>query len=450
MNDSFGDARLEELKLLSEMEYQGELEVTPSAGPWRDLIIYLVQERLVNDPNTSAGPIGLRKLGGLPGESELERSLHAGFVTDLCRVIEGCTIKLKLSHRGRVRLYELKNSLRSGREREPFGILWDVRHWELDVQIAILEAREDSPLAIAYLDLNGLKTINDTRGHDAGDLALRAYFQAVSSVLPDRAQAYRLSGGADEVLVLLPNCGEQLAVRIVQLACNKLMNERLWPTDPNGLLSIAAGLVINADPKETAARLRSAADTEQKKAKQRSKQTTPRPSVIAIAGNDNLNIIKHQPFIFPVKIVGSYFESVPNDKGISFTVTNLGREQLSPYKISFFHPKLGSNFLFPSEKSGPLLPDQERHHSCPVIRNGIIPQWFPKLSHDIHGTPLDATDDADFEFQLVLEDSSKVLYRNKRIGKGLVALLRRAMQNGTEIGGTGDDWRELNNNLPDK
>src|SRR5205807_2245049 len=100
---------------------------------------------------------------------------------------------------------------RSGREREPFGILWDARHWEQDLQIAILDVCASSPLAVAYLDMNGLKLINDTHGHDAGDLALKAYFQVVASTLGDNGQAYRLSCGADEVLVVLPHHDEQSA-----------------------------------------------------------------------------------------------------------------------------------------------------------------------------------------------------------------------------------------------
>jgi diguanylate cyclase (GGDEF)-like protein len=303
MNEQFGDARLEELKLLSQIDRQGELQVGFGPGPFRDLVAYLVHERLVNHLNPRPGTISLRAVGGLPGESELERMLHSMSIEDLFKVLEGSETKLRLSHRGRVRLSELKQALRAGREREPFGILWDVRHWEQDVQIEILEAREASPLALAYLDMNGLKQINDTHGHDAGDLALRTYFQAVASVLGDRGQAYRLSGGADEVLVALPNCDERAAVQFLRLACTKLMNDRLWPTDPNALLSIAAGVIINTDPTALPGKLRASADEEQKRAKQRSKETAPRPSVIAINGKRDLVVIEHDSTGFPVKIV---------------------------------------------------------------------------------------------------------------------------------------------------
>jgi diguanylate cyclase (GGDEF)-like protein len=194
---------------------------------------------------------------------------------------------LRLTHFGRIRLSELKQALRTGRERESFGILWDVRHWERDVQIAILEAGEDSPLALAYLDMNGLKHINDTHGHDAGDLALKAYFQAVASVLPDGGQAYRLSGGADEVLVALPNHDEDAAIQIARLACTKLMSERL-PI----LLSVAVGVITTTDPTSSPASLRATGDEEQKRAKLHSKKTSPRPSVIAVRGKEPI-VIEH-------------------------------------------------------------------------------------------------------------------------------------------------------------
>jgi hypothetical protein len=58
-----------------------------------------------------------------------------------------------------VRCSELKQALRSGREREEFGILCDARHWEQDLQNAILDASYHSPLAVASLDMNGLKAV---------------------------------------------------------------------------------------------------------------------------------------------------------------------------------------------------------------------------------------------------------------------------------------------------
>ena len=80
-----------------------------------------------------------------------------------------------------------------------------------------LEASEQTPVAVAYLDLNGLKAINDTRGHDAGDVVLKAYFQDASSALADRGDGYCLGG--DEVGLILPRCSREEAVKTICHAC---------------------------------------------------------------------------------------------------------------------------------------------------------------------------------------------------------------------------------------
>jgi diguanylate cyclase (GGDEF)-like protein len=294
MNEQFGDARREELQLLSEIDRQGNVSLSPiMTEPRRDMLAFLVAEGFVADPAVTWHHRQSDTYFILPGESDLERTFNDARIRLLSRALGEQQVSLKLTHRGRVRLSELKQALRAGREREPFGILWDVRHWEQDLQIAILEAREGSPVALAYLDMNGLKQTNDTHGHDAGDLALRTYFQVIASVLGDRGQAYRMGGAADEVLVVLPNCHEQAAVQIVRIACTKLMSERLFPTDPDCLLSLAAGVITSTDPGASPPKLRSVADEEQKRAKQRSKGSAPRPSVIAVNGQDVMMFIEH-------------------------------------------------------------------------------------------------------------------------------------------------------------
>jgi diguanylate cyclase (GGDEF)-like protein len=302
--DPFGDARVEELKLLSWTAQHGKLTF-PSVpiGPWHDLLVALVIGEIVTVfPYAWAKEIYLKQgiddmahQFGMPADTPLSRSMAQARHRAICDLYEMRPPDgLRLTHLGRVRLSELKQALRTGREREPFGILWDGRHWEQDTQIAILEAGEGTPLALAYLDMNGLKQINDNMGHDEGDKALKAYFHAVASVLGDKGQAYRLSGGADEVFAVIPKCDEQTAVTIVQGACAKLMNERLWSREPNALLSIAAGVITTTDPTASPTKLRSTADEHQKRAKEKSRTKVPRPSVIAFKGSDDpsFSIIK--------------------------------------------------------------------------------------------------------------------------------------------------------------
>jgi diguanylate cyclase (GGDEF)-like protein len=61
--------------------------------------------------------------------------------------------------------------------------------------------RHDQSFAIAYVDIRGLKAVNDTEGHLAGDELLRQ----AASVLRDSARAHDVVGrlGGDELGVLL-------------------------------------------------------------------------------------------------------------------------------------------------------------------------------------------------------------------------------------------------------
>ncbi len=109
---------------------------------------------------------------------------------------------LDISHRHR-----LERRLRHLAEHDPLTGVPNRRAWEAQVPQAISDAEQSgTPLAIALLDLNGFKAINDTLGHDAGDRVLREVAAAWRGQLRDSDMLARLGG--DEFAVLLPDCGE--------------------------------------------------------------------------------------------------------------------------------------------------------------------------------------------------------------------------------------------------
>lgn len=66
--------------------------------------------------------------------------------------------------------------------------------------IQVLEANEGKILhdvGVAYMDLNGLKKMNDEKGHEAGDQLIRAAADALTDVFPGRA--FRVGG--DEFVI---------------------------------------------------------------------------------------------------------------------------------------------------------------------------------------------------------------------------------------------------------
>jgi diguanylate cyclase (GGDEF)-like protein len=75
-------------------------------------------------------------------------------------------------------------------------------------------ARLNTPLTLVLLDVNELKEVNDTRGHQAGDEHLQAFAKAIRSTMRASDRAYRIGG--DEFAVILPAVGEWAGFQFAQ------------------------------------------------------------------------------------------------------------------------------------------------------------------------------------------------------------------------------------------
>jgi diguanylate cyclase (GGDEF)-like protein/putative nucleotidyltransferase with HDIG domain len=74
--------------------------------------------------------------------------------------------------------------------------------------------RSAAPVSLVIFDVVGLKTINDTRGHQAGDEALRALADMISAAQRATDRAYRIGG--DEIAVVLVDCSAWDAFEFAQ------------------------------------------------------------------------------------------------------------------------------------------------------------------------------------------------------------------------------------------
>ncbi len=80
--------------------------------------------------------------------------------------------------------------------------------------------RYKRPLSIIMLDLDGLKTINDTYGHPAGDAALKLVGDAIRNSIRRVDMPARFGG--DEFIILLPEVELNVARRIAERICGKI------------------------------------------------------------------------------------------------------------------------------------------------------------------------------------------------------------------------------------
>ena len=87
----------------------------------------------------------------------------------------------------------------------------------LDLQF-VLSSRIQAPLALAFIDLDHFKRVNDAFGHDAGDTVLKNATQRLRKHL--RAGDMLARWGGEEFVLIMPNATVQQACQGLQRVCD--------------------------------------------------------------------------------------------------------------------------------------------------------------------------------------------------------------------------------------
>lgn len=119
------------------------------------------------------------------------------------------------------------------------------RAFDHALEQALTPARTQLKLALLFIDINQFKSINDTRGHRMGDLALRRVADILRRRVMEPHFAARLSG--DEFVVLAQGLGRP---QIEQL-CEQVLNEASVPIlladDAPLAVSLSIGAAIQGE-----------------------------------------------------------------------------------------------------------------------------------------------------------------------------------------------------------
>lgn len=124
---------------------------------------------------------------------------------------------------------------------------------------AITRGRREKELsAVLFLDLDGFKLINDTFGHDVGDVLLREAAKRIVGCVRESDTVARMGG--DEFTVILSNVRTPDNIKHV---ANKIIEAIARPFVLNGKecsVSVSIGISLHPDNGETAAQLVKIAD----------------------------------------------------------------------------------------------------------------------------------------------------------------------------------------------
>ena len=110
------------------------------------------------------------------------------------------------------------------------------------------------PLTVMAKDLNGLKMVNDSEGHAAGDALLRRAGEVLASATVGQSYCVARIGG-DEFIALLPGSDERLATGLHERIQSMIdMNNQFYPGQrlsmAIGIASALSAATVEAAPLE--------------------------------------------------------------------------------------------------------------------------------------------------------------------------------------------------------
>jgi len=143
-------------------------------------------------------------------------------------------------------------------DRDPLTKLLNRRAFVRHLEDAAGRARVSGrPLSLLYCDLDGFKTVNDTRGHAEGDRVLCAFGRLLLATVRHDDAVFRMGG--DEFALVLEHCPRERALEVVDRVVERLHGERGTGELPIGA-SFGVAVADCSGPVDSEALLRRADD----------------------------------------------------------------------------------------------------------------------------------------------------------------------------------------------
>src|SRR5918912_1183389 len=190
---------------------------TPADEPEALVCIPLVARARVN------GALNIYRLGETPSVTDEEFELAQRFGDAVALALDNARTRTQLE------LQAQSDSLTG---------LFNHRYFHDRLRAELVRTnRSGEPLAVAMLDLDEFKRVNDVHGHGTGDEVLVAFADTLRTELRGSDVVCRVGG--EEFGVIMPSCDSAAALHALDRIHERLARE---PFAPVGLLSVSAGL----------------------------------------------------------------------------------------------------------------------------------------------------------------------------------------------------------------
>ena len=153
----------------------------------------------------------------------------------------------------------LQSKLREQAIRDPLTNLFNRRYLEETLERELARGgRESYPVCLIMIDLDHFKQVNDTYGHEAGDLVLKAFASTLSH--ESRRGDFACRYGGEEFVVVMPNLGMDIAYERAESLRNTLNSLRVPFGFYNLSVTISMGIACYPENGQTREELLRAAD----------------------------------------------------------------------------------------------------------------------------------------------------------------------------------------------
>jgi diguanylate cyclase (GGDEF)-like protein len=180
-------------------------------------------------------------LGALPPDAVLAR-----WLTTMAVLVAAGLLVSRLN----ARLDGLIEALRASARQDPLTGVLNRRGFDERFALELARSRRTrEPLSLLMVDLDHFKRLNDTRGHEAGDQALRRVAMLLSKAARDVDAVGRIGG--EEFGVLVPGSSGPMAWRVAERLREQLARESWgWSTPVTLSIGVASCPPLETDQRE--------------------------------------------------------------------------------------------------------------------------------------------------------------------------------------------------------